>query len=41
MRPILKWLLGGIAVAIALVITLFVATRGDWAVPALVTQDIQ
>ena len=39
MRPILKWLLGGIAVAIALVITLFVATRGDWAVPALVTQD--
>ena len=39
MTPALKWLLGGIAGLIALVFTLFVATRGHYPVPALVTED--
>ena len=39
MLSILKWLSVGIAGLIALVVILFVATRGDYAVAALVTED--
>lgn len=39
MMSVLKWILGGIAVAVALVVTLYVATRGDYPVAALVTED--
>jgi proline iminopeptidase len=39
MMSVLKWLLGGIGVVVALVVTLFVATRGDYSVATLVTDD--
>jgi proline iminopeptidase len=39
MNTVLKWLLGGIAVLAALVIALFVGTRGDYPVAALVTDN--
>lgn len=39
MMSVLKWLLGGIAVVVALVVTLYVSTRGDYPVAALVTED--
>lgn len=39
MMSVLKWLLGGMSVLVAVVATLFVATRGDYPVAALVTED--
>ena len=39
MMTALKWLLGGLFVLVAVVGTLFVATRGDYPVAALVTED--
>ena len=39
MTSSLKWLLGGIAGLIAIAVILFIATRGDYPVAALVTED--
>jgi proline iminopeptidase len=39
MRTALKWLLGGLFVLVAVVAALFLATRGDYPVAALVTED--
>jgi len=39
MMSILKWISGGIAGLIALVVILFIAMRGDYTVAALVTED--
>ena len=39
MMSVLKWLLAGIAGLVSLVVTLFVAMRGDYPVTALVTED--
>jgi proline iminopeptidase len=39
MKTVLTWGLGGAAVLLTLVIALFVGTRGDYAVAALVTDD--
>src|SRR6056297_1545854 len=39
MMSVLKWLSGGIAGLIALVVILFIAMRGEYTVAALVTED--
>lgn len=39
MRTVLKWLLGAMPVVVAVVAALFLATRGDYPMAALVTED--
>ena len=39
MKTVMKWGLGALAVLVALILALFVGTRGDYPVAALVTED--